>query len=773
MHAIVTAEAATRPEVGLVVRQLREHHPAATITVVVTHPLEVAAPVPGATSTVSARHLTVAGVRYIDAWLGGGPRFARWALVPTIAELVGAVEPVLVLPAESRVLAPLDDLVADHPTDAYALAPRAYDPDAAIASGGWLPDLAVVGPAAAAASAWWADLAEAAFRGSNSASGLDLDDPWGTFASGGAGLIAITDPSVRLSPWSVAHLRLATVDGVVAVDERVLRLAQFPAFDPERPWWYSTSQDADPTVLASSSDPLRRLCLDHALDLASLAGDAAGSPAATPVEILGVRHTAALRDEVRTRTVAAMEAGQRPPNPFDAETAGAFFAWLRDPVDAELTGVSVAADLIWRDRPDLAAAFPHVRWGDRDGFLRWLWVHGLGEGLISTALLPDLPGTDAAPTLAEGPDDGPEPLRFGVNLVGYHDSDLGLGVAVRRVASALDAAAIPWAKVTYDRTHSRRRREGGGPASAQAPYRYNLILIAPDQLAFFVEDVGGAFLEDHYNIGLWYWETDVLSERQVAALDLVDEVWGSTQYLVDVFAAHTDKPVVRVPVPLEFHQAPATPGRRESLGLDDRFTFLFTFDFFSIVQRKNPLELVEAYRAAFTPDDGCRLVLKSINGERHLSESEELRAAFADRPDIELWDRYLEADERLALVADVDCYVSLHRSEGLGLTMAEAMAAGTPVIATGYSGNLDFMPPGSALLVDATEVEIGPGSFYPEHGHWAQPHLAHATELLRRVRLDDALRTELAAAGPLALRPFTARRVGATIAERLAELDRS
>ena len=67
-----------------------------------------------------------------------------------------------------------------------------------------------------------------------------------------------------------------------------------------------------------------------------------------------------------------------------------------------------------------------------------------------------------------------------------------------------------------------------------------------------------------------------------------------------------------------------------------------------------------------------------------------------------------DADERLALVADVDCYVSLHRSEGLGLTMAEAMAAGTPVIATGYSGNLDFMLPGSALLVDATEIEIGP-----------------------------------------------------------------
>ncbi|HQF96067.1 MAG TPA: glycosyltransferase [Microthrixaceae bacterium] len=770
MHAIVTAEAATSPDVVLVVRQLREHHPAATITVVVTHPLQLAAPVPGATSTVSARHLTVAGVRYIDAWLGGGPAFARWALVPAMAELVGHAEPVLVLPAESRVLAPLDDLT-DH-VARIGLVPRAHDAGAAIASDGWVPDLAVIGPDSAAAMAWWADVAAAAYRCAPTASAIDLDDPWRTFSTAGDGITLIPDASVRLSPWSVAHLRLAIVDGAITVDDRPVRLAQFPAFDVERPWWYSTSQADDPAVLTSGSAPLRRLCLEHAADLAAAIGTGdTTSPKRSLVDILGVRHSDALREEVRVRTVAAMDAGELPPNPFDPESAEQFFSWLRDPADAELTGVSVAADLVWRERPDLAAAFPHVRWGDRDNFLRWLWIHGLKEGLISTALLPDLPGT-ATPATVISPS-GTDELKFGVNLVGYHDSDLGLGVAVRRVAAALDAAAIPWTKVTYDRTHSRRRREGGGPASAAAPYRYNLILIAPDQLAFFVDDVGTAFLDGRYNIGLWYWETDVLSDRQVAALGLIDEIWGSTQYLVDIFAAHTTRPVVRIPVPLEFRQAPPTPGRREALGLDERFTFLFTFDFFSIVERKNPLELVEAYTAAFSPEDGCRLILKSINGARHLSESEELRAAFGDRDDIELWDRYLDADERLALVADVDCYVSLHRSEGLGLTMAEAMAAGTPVIATGYSGNLDFMLPGSALLVDATEIEIGPGSFYPEHGHWAQPDLAHATDLLRQVRFDDALRARLAAAGPRALRPFTAKRVGASIAERLDVLDRS
>ena len=119
---------------------------------------------------------------------------------------------------------------------------------------------------------------------------------------------------------------------------------------------------------------------------------------------------------------------------------------------------------------------------------------------------------------------------------------------------------------------------------------------------------------------------------------------------------------------------------------------------------------------------------------------------------------------------DVDCYVSLHRSEGLGLTMAEAMSCGTPVIATGYSGNLDFMPEGSALLVDHDVVDIGPGSFYPATGHWAEPDLDHAAALLRTVRDDAEVRFELRRRGPLALEPFTVRRVGATIDARLREV---
>ena len=123
----------------------------------------------------------------------------------------------------------------------------------------------------------------------------------------------------------------------------------------------------------------------------------------------------------------------------------------------------------------------------------------------------------------------------------------------------------------------------------------------------------------------------------------------------------------------------------------------------------------------------------------------------------------------MALVAVADCYVSLHRTEGLGLTMAEAMAVGTPVVATAYSGNLDFMSQRSAMLVPAEEVEVGPGHYYPAHGHWAEPDLDAAAAMMRGVAGDPELRRRLASAAAEELGAFGFEEVGRIASEVLAE----
>src|SRR5262249_23746268 len=106
----------------------------------------------------------------------------------------------------------------------------------------------------------------------------------------------------------------------------------------------------------------------------------------------------------------------------------------------------------------------------------------------------------------------------------------------------------------------------------------------------------------------------------------------------------------------------------------------------------------------------------------------------ATREEVILVDRVLSRAETLMLMNSADCYVSLHRSEGVGLTLAEAMLLGKPVIATAYSGNLDFMNRGNSLLVDYRRTRLEEDAWpYPKGSVWAEPSIEHAAELMRWV----------------------------------------
>ncbi len=161
---------------------------------------------------------------------------------------------------------------------------------------------------------------------------------------------------------------------------------------------------------------------------------------------------------------------------------------------------------------------------------------------------------------------------------------------------------------------------------------------------------------------------------------------------------------------------------------------MFCFDLDSLFARKNPLGVIEAFKMAFPSGGGPRLVVKSINGDRHVEQADSIRDALAGRSDIEYRDGYLPAGDQKAFINACDAYVSLHRSEGFGLTMAEAMALGKPVVATAYSGNLDFMNDNNSFLVPFEYAEIGPGSEpYPADAVWAEPDIDAAARAMRRV----------------------------------------
>jgi SAM-dependent methyltransferase len=190
-------------------------------------------------------------------------------------------------------------------------------------------------------------------------------------------------------------------------------------------------------------------------------------------------------------------------------------------------------------------------------------------------------------------------------------------------------------------------------------------------------------------------------------------------------------PVVRMPLPIV---APPAGGDLSGLHLPDGFTFLFLFDFYSTLARKNPLGLVEAFTRAFEAGEGPQLVLKSHNGDFKPDRLARLHDAVGDRSDIHIVDRFLSGSDMAALMRRADCYVSLHRAEGFGLTLGETMALGKPVIATGFSANLDFMTAENSYLVRHAETLVGEeGENYPAHGTWAEPDLDHAAQLMREV----------------------------------------
>lgn len=328
-------------------------------------------------------------------------------------------------------------------------------------------------------------------------------------------------------------------------------------------------------------------------------------------------------------------------------------------------------------------------------------------------------------TIAENPSPG-------VNLIGFLDAESGLGEIARKLGRGLEQAGIPFAAIAYRRTPSRQEHPRQLETSGEARYDTNLICLNADELPTLADDIGVELFAGHYTIGLWFWETSVFRREDRRAFVYVDEVWAPSEYVREVVQREADVPVLLAPIPIEPAPPPALP--RDQIGLPPGFLFLFLFDFVSS-ERKNPIAVVDAFTRAFAPGEGPKLVLKSINGrERKPRQLEQLQAAAAGRSDILVLDGYVSAAERDAFVAACDCFISLHRSEGLGLTMAEAMSRGKPVIATGYSGNLEFMDERTGYLVPYDLVPVPEDWWAHAPGaHWADPDVDAAAALLREV----------------------------------------
>jgi glycosyltransferase involved in cell wall biosynthesis len=313
---------------------------------------------------------------------------------------------------------------------------------------------------------------------------------------------------------------------------------------------------------------------------------------------------------------------------------------------------------------------------------------------------------------------------------------------------------------------SRYGRASYQDVVAADSHAFELICVNPDELPQVVHRMGDNYFQGP-RIGVWGWETDAIPSGWRAAFELVDEIWVYSRFMVENIGAQSPVPVVALPPAIRVpeHHPPVR------LGIPDGYLFLFAFDYLSTIQRKNPVGLIDAFKRAFAPGEGPRLLIKTFNAPlRPLAEEEVLWAA-GDRPDIHVLDRSLTSGARDGLIAACDCYVSLHRSEGFGLTLCEAMALGKPVIATRYSGNLDFMNDDNSFLVDYELTTVGAGTeIYPAWGRWAEPDVDHAAKLMRRVcdHADEAVAVGAKARDDIA-RTLSPESTGNAMRQRLEE----
>ena len=433
--------------------------------------------------------------------------------------------------------------------------------------------------------------------------------------------------------------------------------------------------------------------------------------------------------------------------------------WSEDPYETYETYLHLPATRGNRDSARLVMTnFMHYLWShfnnqhyalnpDRAEHLHYLtsWYslqarreQGFDHRLIEPVAdrLGQRPFTDSGKT--RGGDSG----RADVSVIGYLRTISGVGSVARHTLAGLrgSSLAVEGVDVALGVVSDRSDRSSEEWLTNRATGRVQLFAnINADQLAAVLDHMAPQLASPAYRISMPLWELEEFPEAWIGAFNDVDEVWAQTSWMQRMLAPRLDKPVIRMPVMLTLDSPPPQPRARFGLP-DDRFLFYFAFDFLSFIERKNPGGAIAAFRLLLSAAHGTKrpmLVIKTMNGQHAPSAHAVFMASLADDPDVVVIDKVLSRNDTLALLALTDCVLSLHRCEGLGLMVAEAMALGVPVIATDYAATTELLSERTGYPVSYRLVALRPGEYPMSDGQsWADPDVAHAAWLMQRVMRD-------------------------------------
>ena len=332
-----------------------------------------------------------------------------------------------------------------------------------------------------------------------------------------------------------------------------------------------------------------------------------------------------------------------------------------------------------------------------------------------------------------------------IALLGGFELNIGIARAAQILRGGLEAAGLP--VYPMDCSAVLRPLPGPPPRPAAPAAGTMVFCVNPPQMTPLLRHFGPRICRGKRLVGYWWWELDRVPRDWLPWAELMDEIWVSSRFIHDTFARALPGKVVRY-VPLPVPEPAASPLGRADFGLAERpFTVLAAFDLSSHWARKNPTGAIAAFRRAFPGGSDAQLVLKVGGADQNPAQAERLRGLTADMPNVRIIDRTLAPGDLAALVRCADALLSLHRAEGFGLFIAEAMWLGTPIVATGWSGVMDMLEPDNALLVAFEKVAVKPADYpsVPAGAAWAEPDIGHAADCLKRLAGDPALGDRLRA----------------------------
>jgi len=428
-------------------------------------------------------------------------------------------------------------------------------------------------------------------------------------------------------------------------------------------------------------------------------------------------------------------------NPFKVHSSNSFFDYLNETIDDKEPPITRLWFQVYKERDDLIKEFPDVLNKDRKSFVEWILDNGmvqckLDEMFVSVKNLHVQTRiiNDSAKKMRLYKNDNNLGINsLGVNVAGYFQGKFGVAESARNYVYALKHVEIPYVLNNIKSLAHQNTDQTFIKFDDSNPFPVNLIVANADESKTFHEKKNSAYFAGKYNISVWAWELSKFPEIWNSSFRYFDEIWVLSTFVANAISKSSPIPVLKMTCPIELDESKLIPDRKKFGIKNDEIVFLFIFDYLSVFERKNPLAVVKSFQNAFDENDKAKLIIKSINGSKFPEKEKELKK-LCNSKNILLLDQIMNKDELLSLLASSDCYVSLHRSEGLGLTIAEAMYAKKPVIATNYGGNTDFMNTENSYPVKFEIVELeknfGP---YTKGNVWAEPDINHASNLMKKV----------------------------------------